>query len=391
MNIKEPASCRTCASGEYPNMFAELLGKDEAEVRAKLDGAWNRLFYGSDATERVYYPVGDDMAYVKDVANDDLRSEGMSYGMMIAVQLDKKREFDRIWKWTKKYMFQEPPSSYAGYFAWHCDDTGRKLDANPASDGEEWFATALFFASARWGEGEGIFAYRKEAQAILDTMLHKADESSSEATNMFDADSKLVVFVPTRGQGSRITDPSYHLPHFYELWALWADKDQAFWKEAAVASRAFLKKAVHPLTGLASDYSAFDGRPTDLGAGGHDAFRYDAWRVAANVAVDYLWFKADDWAVLQSDRLLAFFRSQGESYGSVYTVEGKALGSGPSPGLVAMNAVASLAATGDARRPFLQALWDSPTPSGTWRYYDGLLYMLALLELSGNFRAYGPK
>jgi oligosaccharide reducing-end xylanase len=385
------AFCQSYATGEYPNLFAELLGKSGAEVRAKLEAAWSRLFYGNDATERVYYPVGDDMAYVKDIGNSDVRSEGMSYGMMIAVQLDKKPEFDRIWKWAKTYMFQKPPSSYAGYFAWHCGDTGRKLDGNPASDGEEWFATALFFASARWGEGEGIFAYRKEAQDILDTMLHMDERNSSAATNMFDAESKLVVFVPAKGPGSRITDPSYHLPHYYELWALWADKDQAFWKEAARASRAFLKKAVQPVTGLAPDYAEFDGQPTDLGNGGHQAFQYDAWRVAANVALDYLWFKADDWEAAQSDRLLAFFRSQGSAYGNRFSVDGKRLGADHSPGLVAMNAVACLAATGDVRKPFLQALWDSPIPSGTWRYYDGLLYMMALMELSGNFKAYGPR
>ena len=203
------------------------------------------------------------MAYVKDVGNDDVRSEGMSYGMMIAVQLDKKAEFDRIWKWAETYMFQKSGSSYAGYFAWHCSDRGSKLNGNPASDGEEWFATALFFASARWGNGEGIFDYRKEAQAILDTMLHKDEEGSLPATSMFDAETKQVVFVPMTGPASRITDPSYQLPHFYELWARWADKDQAYWKEAAAASRAFLKKATHPVTGLAPDYAQFDGAPTD--------------------------------------------------------------------------------------------------------------------------------
>jgi oligosaccharide reducing-end xylanase len=29
-------------------------------------------------------------------------------------------------------------------------------------------------------------------------------------------------------------------------------------------------------------------------------------------------------------------------------------------------------------------------PTGRSRYYDGLLTMLALLEVSGNFRIYGP-
>jgi oligosaccharide reducing-end xylanase len=379
-------------TGAYPNLFALMLGKSEAETKAKIDEAWGKLFYGDDATERVYFPVGEDMAYIADIGGRDVRTEGMSYGMMIAVQLDKKAEFDRIWRWAKTYMFQEPGSSYAGYFAWHCTTAGRKLDGNPASDGEEYFATALFFASSRWGDGEGIFNYRKEAQAILDVMLHKAEDRSLAATSMFDAQAKQVVFVPTKGPASQITDPSYHLPHFYELWARWADKDNAFWKDAAVASRDFFKKAAHPRTGLMPDYAEFGGAPADMNGGQHNDFRFDAWRVGMNVALDYLWCKADPWEVEQSDRLLSFFRSQGmSSYGDRFSIDGKVLGSDHSLGLVAMNAVACLAATGEGRRDFVQALWDASVPTGQWRYYNGMLYALALLNVGGSYKAYLPR
>ena len=89
----------------YPDLFVELAGVRPAEVRAKIDSAFQQLFYGDDSTERVYYSVGDaDMAYIIDVANKDVRTEGMSYGMMIAVQLNKKEEFDRLWRWAKTHM-----------------------------------------------------------------------------------------------------------------------------------------------------------------------------------------------------------------------------------------------------------------------------------------------
>jgi oligosaccharide reducing-end xylanase len=376
------------ASGEYPNHFQTVLGKSEAETRAKVEAAWQKLFYGGDASERVYYPVGADMAYVMDIGNKDIRSEGMSYGMMIAVQLDKKEEFDRLWKWAATYMRQSS-GVYEGYFAWHCRPDGSKIDQNPASDGEEYFATALFFASGRWGNGEGIFNYRKEAQSILDAMLHATDHGG---VNTFDAKEKQVVFVAQAGGVSTITDPSYHLPHFYQLWSEWADKDNAFWKEAVAASRAFLKKAAHPKTGLTSDYAEFDGRPIDMFSGKHDTFAFDAWRVGMNVAMDYAWFKADPWEAKQSDRLLSFFKNQGlGSYGNRFTLDGKPLGTDHSLGLIAMNAVAATASTLKDREAFILPVWNASPPSGTWRYYDGLLYMLSLLHLSGNYRIYAPK
>ncbi len=227
-------------SGSHQNLFKELLGKSEAQVKARIDSAFYQLFYGNDSAQRVYYPVGPDKAYIEDVLHKDVRTEGMSYGMMIAVQLNKKTEFDRLWSWAKTYM-QHRHEPRKNYFAWHCLTDGMILDSTAASDGEEWFVTALFFASARWGNCEGIFNYRAEAQAILDAMLNKEGKpwSDKKIVNMFNTRVKEVVFVPD-SSASGFTDPSYHLPHFYELWARWASNNNRFWCEAAsVKSRIF--------------------------------------------------------------------------------------------------------------------------------------------------------
>jgi oligosaccharide reducing-end xylanase len=374
------------ASGTYRNLFKEYLGKSDQEIQARLDAAWDQLFYGSDESERVYYPVGADMAYIMDIGNGDVRSEGMSYGMMIAVQMDKKEEFDRLWKWAKTYMYHSD-GPFQGYFAWHCTPEGEQIDANPASDGEEWFVTALLFASARWGDGQGIYEYRAQAQEILDVMLHK--EQDNLATAMFDLEQKQVVFVPMAGRVSSFTDPSYHLPAYYELWARWAERDNDFWAEAAQASREHFRKAAHPQTGLMPDYAHFDGMP--YGTDGHKDFRFDAWRTLSNVAVDYAWFAVDPWQVEQSDRVLAFLSSQGiDTYPNQFTLDGTPLSSDHSTGLVSMAAVAALAADPGIGKPFVQELWEVQIPSGKWRYYDGMLYMLGMLHVSGNFRIYIP-
>ncbi len=372
-------------SGEYRNLFDEYLGKSETEIQDKLNTAWKQLFYGDDTYQRVYYPVGEDMAYIMDIGNSDVRSEGMSYGMMIAVQLDKKEEFDRLWKWAKTYMYQAD-GPYEGYFAWHCSINGEKLDAGPASDGEEWFVTALFFASGRWGNGEGIFDYQAQAQEILHTMLHMDEQDSPLATNLFDATSKQVVFVPKIGRLSSFTDPSYHLPAYYELWARWADQDHQVWAEAAQVSRAFFQKAANPQTGLMPDYANFDGTP--YGTDEHKDFRFDAWRTLSNVAVDYAWFATDPWQVEQSNRVLKFLTSQGPAYANQYSLDGQSLSTDHSLGLGSMAAVAALVADPEIGTPFVEELWNADIPTGQWRYYDGMLYMLALLHTSGQFRIY---
>ncbi len=380
-------SPRSFETGVYRNLFQEYLGKSDAEVQAKLDSAWQHFFYGEETTQRVYYPVGEDMAYILDVGNNDVRTEGMSYGMMIAVQMDKKEEFDRLWKWTRTYMYQSD-GPYRGYFAWHCTPEGEKLAANPASDGEEWFVMALLFAAGRWGNDEGIFNYQAQAQEILDTMLHKGEENNGLATSMFDPQTYQVVFVPS-GRNATFTDPSYHLPAYYELWARWAERDSDFWAEAAQASREFFRKAAHPQTGLMPDYARFDGTPVKDPE--HEDFRFDAWRTLSNVAVDYAWFGVDPWQVEQSNRVLTFLASHGiDTFPNQFTLDGQPLSNDHSTGLVAMAAVAALAANREIGEPFVQALWDARIPTGKWRYYDGMLYMLALLHVSGNFRIYSP-
>jgi oligosaccharide reducing-end xylanase len=55
-----------------------------------------------------------------------------------------------------------------------------------------------------------------------------------------------------------------------------------------------------------------------------------------------------------------------------------------------MNATASLAAAHPRANQFVEALWNTPVPSGPHRYYDGMLYLLAMLHCSGEFRIWPP-
>lgn len=379
-------------SGQYRNLFGEYLGKTDAEIQSRLSGTWQQFVAGDPDRQRLFYPIAGDMAYVADVANNDVRSEGLSYLMMIAVQLDHQREFDQVWKFAKHYMYHAD-GPFRGYFAWHTAFDGRQLSAGPAPDGEEWFTMALFFAAHRWGSREGIFNYEAEAQALLRAMLHKHDDPNrGPVQDMFDRGMKQVNFVP-HGPGAGFTDPSYHLPAFYELWARWADDpaDRAFLAELAPASRAFFRQAAHPVTGLMSEYADFDGRPRRVPWSASDEFRYDAWRTLSNPALDHSWWAADPWEVEQANRVLRFLGSQGPRCPDRFTVDGRAVSQDyNSPGLVAMAATAALAADREVGEPWVRQFWEQPIPDGRYRYYGGLLTLLGLLEVSGNFRIYGP-
>ncbi|HVW22865.1 MAG TPA: glycosyl hydrolase family 8 [Opitutaceae bacterium] len=377
------------ATGRYPNLFGRLLGKTDAEVDARVAAVWRQLFYGEES-QRLFFPIAGDMAYIPDVANHDVRTEGLSYGMMICVQLDHRKEFDQIWRFAHRYMYHDR-GPLRGYFTWHTAYDGSKLrDSGPAPDGEEWFVTALFFASHRWGDGQGIFNYGAQAQAILRTMLHKDEEPDrGPEGNMINRAARQVDFVP-QGPGAGYTDPSYHLPAFYELWARWAASpdDRAFLAQLAPASRRLFRAAADPRTGLMPDICAWDG---SAAVPRRHEFLYDAWRTLSNPAVDWSWWAADPWEIEQSNRVLSFLASQGPDCIDRFTLDGTPIGADRnSPGLVAMAASAALAADPAIARPFVERFWNMPVPTGEYRYYGGMLTLLATLELSGRFRIYPP-
>jgi oligosaccharide reducing-end xylanase len=399
------------ATGHYRNLFVED-GHSPQEVRAKIDAAFQQLFHGDPNTQAVYYSAGTNangpFAYITDIKHNDVRTEGMSYGMMIAVQLDKPAEFNALWNWSKTYLYHASPTSPSyGFFSWEAKTNGEVMSQFVAPDGESYYVMALYFAANRWGNGTGIYNYKAEADRLLTNMRHRALIkgqlfSSWRGTNhvftvtagpLFDAKHKVVLFSPSIERGA-FTDPSYHLPAFYELWARWgppADKD--FWLGTAAASRDFFSRTANPVTSLAPDYANFDGSPVTNSWNKRGAnFGFDAFRVAGNWSVDWAWWGKDVRERELSDRLQAFFESKGMAdYGCRFTLDGKQLDNRHAQGLVAVNADASLAATNPRAKQFVEALWNTPTPDGIERYYDGLLYLMALMHCGGEFRIWPPK
>lgn len=410
---------------KYRNLFVEM-GYSKQAVDAKLQEVFNDVFYGPN---KVYFEVGDSMAYVSDIKNHDARTEGMSYGLMLAVQFDKKDIFDRLWRWSKKYM-QHQEGEREGYFAWSCKVDGTQNSAGAASDGELYFITALIFASNRWGNDTGI-NYKAEAQRILNCTMPKEVEgrpmpafggfgggqqanAAPQKQKMFliDPETKLITFTPD-GFGQRYTDPSYHIPAFYEVWAKWADDGRAdYWKECAEKSRAFLHKACHEKTGLNPDMCQYNGSLMQGFGGrrnGGNNFRYDSWRVPMNIALDYEWSCADrEWQQQYGEKIQNFFYSQGvNDFMDQYRVdgtlpeEGEILGAGGfrklrhSIGLVATTAAASMMCSHAKSKEFVDALWNAkhvPFEDGYFdAYYDGLLRLFAFMHLSGNYQVIFPK
>ena len=365
----------------YPNRLVDFLHKTPAEIDAKINSVWNQLFYGDPNTQAIYYPVGTDQAEIRDTLHDDTRTEGFGYAMMIAVQLDKRTEFDRMWTYVKSVLSYPMTEPSGGYFQSLCGSAGPAASCNDPF-GHAQFVTALLFARDRWGI-TGKHDYGVDAVALLDVMRHKEDMNGgvvNGVTNTFDQETALPFDVP-EARAAGVSRPSVVMPAFYELWG--QATDDPFWTRAATAARAYWKRAAHPTTGLFPTRATFDGMPVK----NSDTFDPESFRAQINIVLDWIWFAKDPWEVEELDRLLAFFSSKGmSSYGGEFTLDGDTINGLKDYALVAANGASAVHSTNGNRVAFVNDAWSMPIQTGPVRYFSGLLNLTALLILSGQYR-----
>ena len=368
-------------TGVYPSPFKTYLGKTDEEIQKKLDQLWDHYFKG-DNNSKVYYENGNE-AYIKDINNNDVRSEGQSYGMMICVQTNHKTEFDKLWKFAKNHMLHTS-GQWDGYFKWKCNPDGSAQDANCAPDGEMYFVTSLLLAANRWNEP----SYLKDAQYSLSRFWKNGNGS------LFNESYKIITFQPYNC--SNFGDPSYDLPAFVELFARWSDTNKDKWESCLAPTRGHLEKSCHSSSGLFADYSEFNGQPTTGGfSSNSNKYMYDAMRCAMNVGMDYYLFGADKKTQnSMMTRLINHFENDGYSHAR-FNWDGTGGSESYTLGECGANAVGCFALMDDPAndekvKTNLKKAWNGQLMTGQYRYYDGLVHYLAMLHLCGSFKIYKP-
>jgi oligosaccharide reducing-end xylanase len=377
----------------YPNAFRDVLGKTDAQIAKRINDAFQQLFYGNPDSEAIYYEDGDG-AYIRDILHGEVRTEGMGLGMMIAVQLDKREEFDRLWRYAKSEM-QVHTGVNAGYFRSRCNLVPLGTEDCLDPYGFQQFLMSLIFAHGRWGSKcraplapEGCVPsdidYEAEALALFDILRNKEEMNGGikgGATNTFDHETKLVFDVPNQ-KAATFTRPAIEMPAYYALWA--QATGDPFYTEAAEAARAFWKLIAHPDTGLMPGRVGFDGRAIK----DWSTFSPECYRTYFNQIFDVIW-SGSTWSSEEADKIIAFFASKGiASYGGEYTLDGGVVDPAREPALISANGALALVATIPEREAFIEAVWNFPLTRDAVRYYSGTVQLLALMTLGGRFRVW---
>ena len=370
-------------TGDYTSPFKTFLGKTDKDIQDKLDELWNHYFGGQN-DKTVYYEDRDG-GYIVDINNNDIRSEGMSYGMMIAVQTNHREQFDKLWNWAKKHMWKDPATGGSGYFAWQANRDGSVRDWGNAPDGEIYFMMSLLFAAHRWND-EG---YMRGAQSILKACWKGNGQS------LYSEQSFIATFQPSDGNNTW-GDASYSLPAFVDLFSRWSTTNTDKWKKATKATRDHIYNSANPQSGLCSDYSNFDGTPHYAFSDNSTKYAFDAIRCPMNYGMDSYLFGVDMERQTKIAKVITdFFERDGYRHGH-FNWDGTSGYGDFTIGQAGANAVATYAlleeeSYKDLVKKVLQKAWDSKPIVGSQRYYDGLVHYLAMLHLTGNFKIWKEK
>ena len=144
-----------------------VASADEARPPVSRESVDGQLTRGEWAAFEARFVMPD--GRVVDRENDhQSHSEGQGYGMLLAVEADRPRDFARIWTFARRNL-QIRRSDTLLSWRWQPRAYPRVSDKNNATDGDILVAYALLRAAAAWDRRD----YVRAADAIIDDIGRK--------------------------------------------------------------------------------------------------------------------------------------------------------------------------------------------------------------------------
>jgi len=315
------------------------------------------------------------------VANSTV-SEGIAYGMIIAVMMDDQPLFDAFYGYALRWSNQN------GLMSWYiAPDGSQALGSGGATDSDEDMAWALAMAARQWG-GQGALGkpYAELALEQIDRLWR------------LEVDHERVPFMLLPGdewRGQDVFNPSYFAPHQYRLFAELSGN--AGWERVIdrgyeIIEASLSREAGNAESGLVPAWCDSKGKPVEAFPGAMTNYQYDSARLPFRLAQDFAYHR-DPRAQAYLAKISGFFAAIGaENIVDGYTLGGEPApdpkASRPNPGSAVFVGGAAAAAMHDARYQSLVDAAYERLRTGELlarsRYYNHCWTVLSLLMLTGN-------
>jgi endo-1,4-beta-D-glucanase Y len=308
-------------------------------------------------------------------------SEGIAYGMLIAVMLDEQALFDAFYGYALAFANER------GLMCWYIAPDGeRALGTGAASDADEDIAWALVMAHRQWG-GRGALetSYLDHARRQLDRIWeHEVDHADFP-----------FLFKPGDEWRPDVFNPSYFSPHQYRLFA--EISGNPGWLSVVDRGYEIIDASLNAASGnrengLVPAWCNARGVPVEAFPGAETNYQTDSARLPFRLAQDFAYYR-DARARAYVEKTSSFFAARGAgAVGDGYETDGRPRPdrktSQPSPGsAVFVGGAAAGAMCSAAYQGFLD---DSYARLRTGkllarsRYYNHCWTVLSLLLLTGN-------
>ena len=259
---------------------------DASYWNAALDSTWQGMIRRNINP----YSAGAGLIHrPKSETPGDAVSEGVGYGMLVALYANDQASFNKMWEKASETMWN------GEFHDWHMDPSGNiPMDGHgAATDAEEDIALALIFAdklvsAGKWTAYTSPFlnkTYAEQAQKLLDKMWD-TKQIRSEG-----------IVAPGAGWGGyEFVNPGYFSPAWYKVFEKFDKSDANRWKTAVDKSYEIISKSPGYSMGMVPDWMTPEGGWVGSEGLGYNAyfesraFFKDAIRILWRVAIDAIWF-----------------------------------------------------------------------------------------------------
>jgi hypothetical protein len=212
-------------------------------------------------------------------------SEGIGYGMLLAVYMDDQALFDDLWKYEQKWL-----DGSTGLMNWYINAAGSNIGSNPsgagpATDADEDMAFALLMADKQWG-GKG---------SLSKNYLDYAKSQMSAVWN-----NEIYNFIYLRA-GPWANDSninlSYFAPSYYKVFAKIDQTPTSNWTKVTDTMYTVLNAALNATNGNQSNglvpaWCDSSGKPNgqaygSTGGASPTNYQYDSCRTPFRIGLDW--------------------------------------------------------------------------------------------------------
>lgn len=315
---------------------------------------------------------------------DSTVSEGVAYGMLMAVSMNEQALFDAFFGYALCFFNQNRLMDW--YIA---PDGSAPLGRGAATDADEDMAWALVMAHRQWG-GRGTLKERYSTYAKeLIGAIYSCEVDHDRYPDM------LLPGDDWRGQN--VFNPSYFAPHQYRLFGE-VSGNQTGWQRVVdrgyeIIDRCQNRNHGNHDNGLVPAWCDWDGNPVEAFPGAMQNHQYDSARLPFRMAQDWAYYQ-EPRARVYLERVCRFYERLGaEGIIDGYQLDGTPAPDPktqlPNPGSAVFVGGVAAAAMHDARYQQLLDACYSRLASGTLmarsRYYNRCWTVLSLLMTTGNF------